>query len=162
MIFHHPWGAGDSEGGNFAEHCFERRFFAASAAVWSAGFAADPTLAEDTTAQNRYKAACAAARAATGEGIEKPPPDKQAKSRWRKQALEWLKADLTYWTKQAETAVPEAKELVSKKLEHWRGDSDLASVREEKELAGLTERERTEWQAFWAEVTALFKKVNRN
>ena len=53
-------------------------------------------------AQDRYNAACAAALAATGKGIEGTLPDDSAKARWRQQALDWLKADLTYWSKQAE------------------------------------------------------------
>ena len=52
---------------NFAKHCYHRRFFAASAAIWFAGFAADPKLADDMEAQNRYNAACSAALAAAGK-----------------------------------------------------------------------------------------------
>ena len=66
-----------------------------------------------TWAQCRYNAACSAALAAAGKGIDKPPLDDQAKTRWRHQALEWLKADLTYWAKQAESGEPEAKALAN-------------------------------------------------
>ena len=55
-LFHLPWGSEDS----LAEQCYKRGYFAASAAIWSAGFAADPKLADDMTAQNRYNAACSA------------------------------------------------------------------------------------------------------
>ena len=139
---------------NFAQLCYERRFYAPSAAIWSAGFAADPKLAEDMQAQHRYNAACSAALAVAGKGIEKPPLDEQAKGRWREQALEWLKADLVYWTKQTESGAAEAKTLAHKTLQHWRGDSDLASVRDAQELSKLADAERKEWQTFWSKVAA--------
>jgi len=161
MIFHPPLGATDSAGGNLAEECHERHFFAASAAIWSAGFAADPKLAEDMKAQNRYNAACSAALAAAGKGIEQPPLDEQAKAHWRHQALDWLKADLAYCSKQAETGSPEAKTLVKKTLQHWTADGDLASVRDEDELAKLPEPERNDWRALWSEVAVLFKQSEK-
>jgi hypothetical protein len=80
--------------------------------------------------------------AAAGKGIDKPPLDETAKARWRHQTLDWLKADLTYWTKQVEGRTLEAKNTTSETLQHWKSDCDIASIRDEKELAGLTEHER--------------------
>jgi hypothetical protein len=34
----------------------------------------------------------------------------------------------------------------------WRGEPDLAGVREPEELAKLPKAERAEWQAFWAKL----------
>ena len=118
---------------------------------------AESKLADDMRAQNRYNAACSAALAAAGKGIDKPPLDEQAKARWRHQALDWLKADLTHWAKQGESGVPDAKALTTNTLKHWKTDRDLAGVRDEKELAKLPESERKEWQAFWAEVACFSK-----
>ncbi|MFI5454218.1 MAG: protein kinase [Isosphaerales bacterium] len=148
--------------GSLAEQCYGRQFFAASAAIWSAGFAADPKLAEDMKAQNRYNAACAAALAAAGKGIEQPPLEEPAKARWRIQALDWLKADLAYWAKQSKSGAPEAKALVRKTLQQWKADADLASVRDEKELTKLPEPERKTWRALWSEVAALLKKPEKS
>ena len=80
-IFRHP-----IEGGDLAQLCYDRHFFAPSAAIWSAGFAADPKLADEMQAQTRYNAACSAALAAAGKGIEKPPLDDKTKAHWRQQA----------------------------------------------------------------------------
>jgi len=113
-------------------------------------------------AQNRYNAACSAALASAGRGIDKPPLDDQSKTRWRHQALDWLKADLAYWAKQAESGAPEAKALVSKTLQHWKTDTDLASVRDEKELTKLREPERKDWRALWSEVALLLKKAEKS
>ena len=91
-------------------------------------------------AQNRYNAACSAALAAAGDGIDKPPLDQTAKTRWRRQALTWLKADLTYWSRHIEGGVPEAKAELTKTLRHWESDRDLAGVRDE---AGAGQAART-------------------
>jgi hypothetical protein len=153
----------DSFGGiNPAWLCYNRHLYSASAAIWSVGFATDPKLADDMEAQNRYNAACSAALAGKGKGIDKPPLDEQAKGRWRHQALDWLKADLAHWTKQAESGAPDAKAVASKTLRHWKTDRDLPGIRDEKELAKMPEPEREEWQAFWAEVAELLKKAEKS
>jgi hypothetical protein len=113
-------------------------------------------------AQDRYNAACSAALAGKGKGIDKPPLDEQAKGRWRHQALDWLNADLAHWTKHVEIGTPEAKALSTKTLRHWKTDRDLAGIRDERELAKLPEPEQKEWQAFWAEVAALLKNADMN
>ena len=146
---------------NFAEHCYRRRFFAASAAIWSAGFAADAKLTQDMNAQNRYNAACSAALAAAGQGIDKPTLDEAAKTGWRRQALAWLRADLTYWATYIERGDPKNKAQMTGTLKHWESDRDLAGVRDEAQLAKLPEREQKEWQRFWSEVAALFNKAEK-
>ena len=150
-----------SRGNNLAAHCYWRRFFAASAAIWSAGFAADPKLAEDMKAQNRYNASCSAVLAAAGKGIDKPPLDAMATTRWRHQALEWLKADLTYLAQHAGGGVPEAKARMIRTLQHWKSDRDLAGVRDEPELAKLPEPERKDWRALWSEVAELLNNAEK-
>ena len=62
---------------------YDLRLFRASAAIWSAGFVTDPKLANDMEAQNRDNAACSAAPASAGKGIDKPPLVEPAKARWR-------------------------------------------------------------------------------
>ena len=49
-------------------------------------FEADPKLAADRRAQPRYNAACAAALASVGKGIDEPAPDESAKVKLRAQA----------------------------------------------------------------------------
>ena len=81
------------------------------------------------------------------------------KARWRKQAIDWLKADLAHWTRQVEAGKPEAKGLVRQKLEHWKDDTDLAGIRDEAAVKGLPEDEQKDCRALWAEVDALLKRV---
>jgi hypothetical protein len=162
MIFDRPDGPRGSEASNLAEQCKDRQFFVASAATWSAGFAADPMLAEGMKAKNRYKAACSAALAGTSKGIDMPPLDEQAKTRWRLQAMGWLKVDLAHWAKQAESRVPDVKGIARKTLQHGKTDRDLTGIRDEEEVTKLPEPERKEWQSFWADVAELLKNADRN
>ncbi len=107
---------------------------------------------------DRYNAACAAALAGTDHGKDDPPPDEEAKTRWRKQALEWLRADLAAWSKQLADK-PDARPTVQNTLRHWQTDKDLSGVRDEKELAKLPAEEQETWKQLWAEVEALVDKT---
>ena len=49
--------------------------------------------------------------------------------------------------------------MVRKALVHWKGDTDLAGIRDEPGLARLPEVERKDWQALWHEVDALLVKA---
>ncbi len=144
---------------DFAQLCYDRKFYAASARLWAEAFAKDPKVVADRARQHRYNAACAAALAGCGQGKDEPPPDDVAKSALRKQALEWLKAEHAEWAKFLETGPPQAHPFVAQTLRHWKADTDLAGIRDELELAKLPESERQGWQALWAEVAELLKKA---
>jgi tetratricopeptide (TPR) repeat protein len=148
-----------AEGIGFADLAYKMKRFGPSARLYAESLRADPKLAEDMKAEIRYNAACAAALAGAVGGQDKPPLDEPEQARWRKQALDWLKTDLVFWAKQANTGRPEAKVLVSRKLQHWKTDSDLASIRNETALKALPEDEQKACRALWAEVDAHLAKV---
>jgi hypothetical protein len=52
--------------------------------------------------------------------------------------------------------------LVRKTLKHWLDDTDLAGVRDPKELEKLPAEEREAWQKLWADVDALLQKGPEN
>jgi hypothetical protein len=120
---------------------------------------ADPKLADDRRAQHRYNSACAAALAAAGRGEDAPKPDDAARTKLRSQAQGWLRAELAAWSKVLDSGDPKARAAVAQILRHWKGDSDLAGVRDADVLSALPEAERKEWQALWADVDALLKKA---
>ena len=136
----------------FADLAYRSKRFGPSARLFAGAFQADPKLAEDMTAHNRYNAACAAARAAAGKGDDKPPLSEPEQARWRKQALDWLKADLAHWTRQARSGPPQAKAIVKPTLDHWKADAALAAIRDEDSLTRLPEDERKAGRSLWAEV----------
>src|SRR5262249_54943508 len=75
--------------------CWKRKLPPAAARLRAAAFAADPKLADDLKAGYRYDAACEAALAAAGQGKDATQLDAKERARLRKQALDWLRADLT-------------------------------------------------------------------
>jgi serine/threonine-protein kinase len=136
---------------------FERRL-AAAARFYSDAFAADPKLADDLRAQHRYGAACYAALAGCGQGKDADKLDDTDKARLRRQALDWLMADLTLWAKQAQSDRPADRAGVQQQMQHWKADTDLAGVRGDA-LAKLPEAEREPWKKLWEEVGGLLAKV---
>jgi eukaryotic-like serine/threonine-protein kinase len=130
-----------------AFRAYEKGLYATSARLYAEAFRDDPGLAEDPPSDKRYNAACAATLAAAGRGEDRPPPDADARARWRQQALDWLKADLE---RRGRTG-PAPRE----RLARWKQDPDLAGVRDGPALAALPAAEREEWQALWAEVDRL-------
>ncbi len=149
--------AGETAGLAYAASDVAR--YATSARFFAEAFALDPTLAEVPRAGNRYKAACAAALAAAGRGKDEPPPDEPARSKLRRQALDWLKAELESWRKPLESGPPESRPGIIEYLKRWRQNGDLATLREPEALAKLPEAERDDWQALWEEVQALLERA---
>ncbi len=80
-------------------------------------------------------------------------------SRWRKQAIDWLEADLTAWSKILESGSPQVRQSITQTLQHWKAESDLAGIRDEPALGKLPEAEQKACRALWAEVEALLAKA---
>ena len=123
---------------------YDGKHFTSAARLWAEAFAGDPNLDTDCRNHHRYRAACAAALAAGGQGQDEPLLDDAAKARLRRQALDWLKTELTAW-KQASNDQDATPRTRLPKLWHTEKDADLASIRDVKELARLPEEERKEW-----------------
>jgi serine/threonine-protein kinase len=102
---------------DFARLCSGLKRYAAAARLWDDAFAADPRLAEDLKAADRYNAACAAARAGAGQGEQPPSLAERERARWRKQAVAWLRSDLARRAEQARAGTPAAKAEVAHKLQ---------------------------------------------
>jgi tetratricopeptide (TPR) repeat protein len=129
----------------------------AAARLYAEAFAAQPGLAEDVKERYRFRAVCAAALAGCGQGKDAPPTS-QERVRWRKQALEWLRADLAIWVGQAELGSPEERSAARQVLMLWRRSRALAGVRDGA-LNGLPEGERDEWRRLWSDVAALTNRL---
>ncbi len=136
-----------------------RQLWAASARLYAAAFAKDAKLADDVPKWHRYNAACAATLAGCGQGNEADKLDDNERARLRKLAVEWLRADFAYWSKQAQSEKPGDHELVPKTLKHWQNDTDLTGVRDPKALEKLPAKEREAFAQLWADVAELVKKA---
>jgi superkiller protein 3 len=152
--------AGAAEQVDLAQLCHQYKQFYVAAARFSAeAFAEQPRLAENLAAGHRYNAACSAARAGCARGKEADRLDEQERTRWRRQALTWLRADLAAWARTVAVAGPVAGPLVTRKLRDWQSDPDLAGLRDPGELARLPAEERAACQRLWADVATLLKRT---
>jgi tetratricopeptide (TPR) repeat protein len=133
-----------------ARLCRENGLLYAAARLYAAAFAARPALANDLEGRDRYDAACAAARAATGPGPNKVGLGEPERASLRRQALSWLRADLALRAKLVQRGKPAAGALAT-----WWTDAALAGVRDRAALEKLPDDERKQWQRLWADVEAL-------
>jgi serine/threonine-protein kinase len=78
--------------------------------------------------------------------------DEAERVRWRRQARDWLRADLAAWAKALESGSPADRVLVRKTLAQWQVHPDLAGLRESSAMDRLSADERTECLALWQAV----------
>ena len=96
-----------------------------------------------------HGAACAALKSAANPSTENSPLGEPDRIGPRRQAMDWLKANLDL------TAAMRGRGLKPLwSLSTWQVDPALAAVREPAELAKLPQAERAQRQRFWADVTA--------
>ena len=119
---------------------------------------AEPALAADPREKLRYDAACAAVLAGCGRGSGIAELSDAERARLRRQALDWLRADLTAWGRLLEKTPAQVRPLARQRMQHWQGDPDFHGVRGE-ELAKLPEAERRTWQQLWKDVEQMLKRV---
>ncbi len=108
-----------------------------------------PTTAWYWLVLTRYQAACAYVQAAAGRRPEDARRGESEHAGERRQALEWLRANLELTARLRN----DGKELTLS-LSTWRSEPALASVRDPAALAKLPEAEREMWQHLWTDVAA--------
>jgi serine/threonine protein kinase/Flp pilus assembly protein TadD len=133
--------------------------YVAAVQFYEQAFTDDPKAAADLEAGHRYNGACAAALAGCGQGQDAAGLDEQDCARLRRQALDWLKADLRAYRRELDGNADKAGPAVAATLQHWLDDPDLAGVRGADPLARLPEAERREWQKLWEEVAATRRRA---
>jgi serine/threonine-protein kinase len=137
--------------------CQKRKMFAAAARFYADAFHAYPELPEEREKGYRYDAARVAVLAAAGLGAPEARVGDTKRSRLRREALQWLRADLAAWKLFRTGGTPDAAAVVAKKLAQWKQDADLASVRDKEALGKLDAVERTMWEKLWREVEGLLR-----
>jgi serine/threonine-protein kinase len=151
--------ASNEERLGLAEWCKIKKLHHTATRLYAAAFAADPKLADDLQAADRYSAACHAALAAADQGEEAVRFNDQERGRLRKQALGWLRADLALRTKQLESGQSADRAAVQGVLAHWQKDRDLAGLRDPAALAKLPPEDRAACAKLWADVAALLNEA---
>jgi hypothetical protein len=133
----------------------DRQHYVLATRLWAEALAADPGIANDRKAAHCYDAASSAALAAAGQAEDAPQLDDRERARLRKQALEWLRADLAL----LDSSRPADPTAAHQALRHWQEDSDLADLRTVSGLMKLPAEERAAFTQLWADVAALVKKA---
>jgi tetratricopeptide (TPR) repeat protein/tRNA A-37 threonylcarbamoyl transferase component Bud32 len=141
----------------FAELCghASQRRYSAAVGLYEQAFATDPSVAETIPINqtHRYDAACFAAQAARGDGVD-TPADAAKRAGLRTKALTWLRADLASWQKVAASSSAVEREKAVAALTHWLSDSDLSATRPGTPRAEMPPAEQAAWDALWTAVRA--------
>jgi serine/threonine protein kinase/Flp pilus assembly protein TadD len=142
----------------YANLCYRKRLFASAARLFQQALTEDPKLAEIPGTFHRYNAACCAALAGCGQGDDAASLDATTRVRWRRQAHDWLRAELDRYATLLTTSNDTTRTQIFRHLQHCQGDADLADVRDADHLASLPEGERDNWVKFWMDVEALVQR----
>jgi hypothetical protein len=102
-------------------------------------------------ASHRHNAACCAARAARGEGVD-APAEPGERAALRSKALAWLRADLALLKDRVVSKEAKDRQLAVSILAHWLQDSNLSGTRGGPGRIAWPAEERGEWDRFGAEV----------
>jgi serine/threonine-protein kinase len=144
-----------------ADLCIRKQLYASAAHFFANAFTADPKLAKDLKVGTRYNAACVAALAGCGRGKDADRVDKEKRAPLRRQALDWLREDLTWRAKELENAAPDERTSTWQLLRNWQSDPDLAGVRDLEGLIHLPDNEREQWERLWSDVDGVLRRVHR-
>jgi hypothetical protein len=126
--------------------------YARAARYYAEAFTAEPQLLANPPTDHRYYAACAAARAGCGQGRDTADLDDTSRADFRRQALDWLRAELDAQRRPLEEEPQTARLTVYRDLRYWLEDPHFAGVRGPDALARLPEAERQAWRRLWADV----------
>jgi hypothetical protein len=90
--------------------------------------------------------------AGSGQGQDADNLDGNERAGLRRQALDWLRADLQAWGRLLDNEPDQVRPRIIEDLKHWLKDTDFAGVRGSEALTRLPETERQAWQQLWADV----------
>ncbi|HZU38869.1 MAG TPA: tetratricopeptide repeat protein, partial [Gemmataceae bacterium] len=146
----------------YANLCSSTERDLAAARLYRQAFTMDPKRAEDVRSEDRYDAACCACLAANGQGADAKALPAPERRRWRKQALDWLRAELATYGKLLASGAPKERAWVRQRLEYWQRDSDLASLRDKSAIGNLADDQRQACRRLWADVETLLRKARNS
>jgi tetratricopeptide (TPR) repeat protein len=144
--------ASPSERIELARICSLKHLNAAAFRFYEAAFAVEPKLADNPRTGQRYNAACAAALAGCGQGMDADKLDSKERDCLRRNALDWLRADVDAWGRLLNKEPDKARPVVVKQMRHWQADGDFSGVRGPQALSQLAEAERKLWHKLWEDV----------
>jgi tetratricopeptide (TPR) repeat protein len=151
--------AGVAETLEFAELCGLEGEMIAAARLYQEALDASPRLADDLHTEHRYRAACAAALVGSVRGSYAAGLSEGERARWRQQAREWLRAEVTLWTSVLDRGSHVDRFLVAQKLAHLWADPQLDDLLDRGSLDRLPAAERQECRALWNAIDILIRRA---
>jgi tetratricopeptide (TPR) repeat protein len=149
--------ASSAERIEFAKVCALKKLFVSAAELYQDAFRSEPELAANVMSFRRYDAAAAAIRASHSPEQEHAALSQADRARWRKQALDWLRADLSLLQKKQTT--PQGRVEARKWLLLLKRSPAFAPARDTSALEQLPEAEREEFRKLWADVESLLARI---
>jgi serine/threonine-protein kinase len=143
----------------FAWLCSVKGCYAAAARLYGEAFAAPVEDGQGLMPGNRFGAACCAAWAGGDRSGDAAGLEESEGARWRRQALDWLRADLALHARRLESGKLADRAEVQEQLARWLASVHLAGVRGTEALGKLPAGEREAWARLWVEVEALRAKA---
>ncbi len=152
--------ASPSEAIALARMCSETNRLNAATRFWSSAFAAEPGLAANLWAQNRFDAARAAALVGAGKGQDPPLPDEASRVNLRRQARDWLHADLAAYAKLLSDRNFTERNVLRHRLQEWLAETDLSALRDKEPVSKLPAAEQEACRKLWKEVAEVRKRAS--
>jgi hypothetical protein len=140
--------------------CQIKRLHATATRAYGEAIAAKPDLVSSPASSVRYNAACAAALAGCGAREDAAQLTDTERAGFRKQSLNWLRADLDAWRDLLNKEPDKSRLRVAQKMQHWLVDPDFSGVRGPDALGKLPEGERDSWRKLWADVADLLRRTS--
>jgi hypothetical protein len=131
----------------------------ATARLYADTFSTDSSQAEDLRAGLRSRAARAAVLAGCGVGSDAATLSASDRIAWRRQALEWLQADLITCTKYLDADFTANRDLVRGILGNWKSDSDLSGLREQSAIERMSTVDKNACLELWQDVEIVLKRT---
>ena len=72
----------------------------------------------------------------------------------RKQAIQWLQADLNVWQRLLASDAPAERDMARNMLSRWQSEPDLAGLRDPDAVAKLPAEEAAACRELWSSVNA--------
>ena len=142
---HQPADA--AEALEFADLCGILGQPVAAARLYADVVAASPRPADNLRTDHRYRAACAAALAGCGRAGDGANLSRGEQVLWRGRARDWLRAEVTLWTRVLAGGPHADRVLVRDRLTHLWADPDIAGILDQESPDDLPPAERQECRA---------------
>ena len=145
----------------WAQVCAGSGLYSRAADLYAVCLAEDPALTADFRREVRLDAACAAALAVPRPEGRPTALDEAQFAPRRRQAIDWLRADLDAWSANfaADPRLPAAD--VRRRFARWTEGPELAGLRDRAALAAMPDADRVEWTALWADVRGLLARARQ-